>query len=78
MGLSYRLYGFGQRSPRPQTKLWHSPPWPLYCDGKSWDSPWVTAADIHAVPTPLCAESQSETALQSRKCRPNGFVAAKK
>ena len=51
MGLSYRLYGFGQRSPRPQTKLWHSPPWPLYCDGKSWDSPWVTAADIHAVPT---------------------------
>jgi len=27
------------------------PPWPLYCDGKSWDSPWVTAADIHAVPT---------------------------
>lgn len=28
-----------------------APPWPLYCDGKSWDSPWVIAADIHAVPT---------------------------
>lgn len=28
-----------------------TPPWPLYCDGQSWDSPWVTAADIHGVPT---------------------------
>jgi len=30
-----------------------TPQWPVYCDEKSWDSPWVIAADIQATPTLL-------------------------
>ena len=30
-----------------------TPQWPIYCDEKSWDSPWVIAADIQATPTLL-------------------------
>jgi len=30
-----------------------TPQWPVYCDAKSWDSPWVIAADIQATPTLL-------------------------
>jgi glutaredoxin len=27
------------------------PPWPIYCDEKSWDSPWVVQANIDFTPT---------------------------
>ena len=28
----------------------------LYCDEKSWDSPWVSQANIHAIPTLLALD----------------------
>ena len=31
-------------------------PWALYCDEKSWDSPWVSQANIHAIPTLLALD----------------------
>lgn len=31
-------------------------PWALYCDEKSWDSPWVSQANIHATPTLLALD----------------------
>lgn len=33
-----------------------TPPWAVYWDGKSWDSPWVEAADIHGTPTLLALD----------------------
>lgn len=33
-----------------------TPPWALYCDGKSWDSPWVSIANIRATPTLLALD----------------------
>ena len=33
--------------------LFGTPQWPIYCDEKSWDSPWVIAADIQATLTLL-------------------------
>lgn len=31
-------------------------PWALYCDEKSWDSPWVASANIEATPTLLALD----------------------
>ena len=35
-----------------------TPPWPVYCDGKSWDSPWVAAADLRGTPTFFALDPQ--------------------
>lgn len=52
MGVSCGLYRLGQQQKKSSRKFWNTPV-AVYCDEKSWDSPWVIAADIQATPTLL-------------------------
>lgn len=37
-------------------KSFGTTPWAQYCDEKSWDSPWITSANIEATPTLLALD----------------------
>jgi hypothetical protein len=43
-----------------------TPPWALYCDEKSWDSPWVEAADICGTPTLLALDKNLKTYYRAK------------
>lgn len=38
-------------------KNFGEPPWPIYCDEQSWDSPWVASLHVAATPTLFALDS---------------------
>ena len=48
------------------TENFGTPPWPMYCDEKVWESPWVKALDVYGTPTLFALNNALEVEYEAK------------